>query len=197
MLFNDYFENSYAEIASYYPRIYADVKEMQAVLQSEGELVDGVKSGIERVFNNCFVDTADSISLSEYEKILGLDSKGMTLDERRRAVKARLVSTGRLSAKMIDEMIRQYTGRETECLLVKPEELAPYEELLIMSDIDESRLIDIEQIKELIDERLPAHIAHKFSPAMPESIEISTEIEAYEFGLPQAGRYFCGQQILF
>ena len=197
MLFNDQYSSAYDDIVTYYPTYYAQVREMQAVLKAEGDLIDDVKNGMETVFSDCFISTADSTVLAEYESIMGLDSAGKTIEERRSAVKARLVSSGRLSAKMISDMIRQYTGRETYCLLAKEEDLVPYDTLMIMPEIDPEQTFDISEVEALISDRLPAHTARQLSPAITENINIHTEISAYDYDMPMSGQYLCGQAIPF
>ena len=78
-LFGNYYSSAYEELASYYPDYYRDVYEMQEILKAEGKLVDGLMSGFQRVFDNQFIDTADSEMLSVYEKILGISQTNVSL----------------------------------------------------------------------------------------------------------------------
>lgn len=115
MLYNDYFPDTYSELLSYYPRFYWGIKEMQAILSAEGNLADGVKSNIELVLNNCFIDTADEATIKSYEKdfSIGLD-RGKTLEERRKVVKMYLIGGGKFSASSIKTAISSYTGAEVD-----------------------------------------------------------------------------------
>lgn len=94
-------DGTYEELAGQYPEFYREVYEMQEILKAQGKLADGVVSGIERVFGNQFIDGADSEVTSGFEKLFGISSAKDSLEERRAAVKAHMIGTGKISASAI------------------------------------------------------------------------------------------------
>ncbi|MCM1530129.1 MAG: YmfQ family protein [Alistipes sp.] len=115
MFYNKYFKNNYEELITYYPKFYREVLEMKAILESEGKLADDMEDNIERVFNNCFIDTADENTIGNLENFLSIQKHlDKTLEERRQYVKSHFIAVGKISATAIINMIRTYTGSNAE-----------------------------------------------------------------------------------
>lgn len=107
------YASNYDELISYYPRYYRDVREMVAILQADGKLLDGAQDAIEQVYNNNFIDYMDEQTVKVFESLLCIKQrKSRTLEERRRLIKAYFVGFGKLSATLLSEMIRAYTGSD-------------------------------------------------------------------------------------
>lgn len=91
---------------------------MTELLKVHGQLADNLESSIERIFYNCFIETAGSDVIACYERIIGIEADNTkSLDERRSFVKSHLIGTGTISASLIEEMIGVYTGANAECTL--------------------------------------------------------------------------------
>lgn len=169
MLYNKYFKNNYEELITYYPKYYRDVFEMRAILETEGKLADDIEYNIERVFNNCFIDTADESTIRRLEMFLNIGVQASkTLEERRQFVKAHFIGMGKTSASTLVNMIRSYTGGDAvitfepfdeegnNCLFID----LPYSQGTLYAD----------DIKTILTKMLPAHITYRIRLKM----EIST-----------------------
>lgn len=161
MFYNKYFANNFEELITYYPKFYRDVLEMRAILEAEGSLADGLEDGIEQIFANCFIDTADEPTIRKMEEFLHLGLyKERSLEERRRLVKSLFVGSGKISADMISEMIAAYTGARVRCTF-EPFDEARNNKLYINFDRGEERTLYMSDILSLLDQRIPAHIEYR------------------------------------
>ncbi len=186
-------KNNYEELLSYYPVFYREVYEMREILKVQGRLADDMQNNIERVFSNQFIDSADSEVISGYEKILGIVSDASkSIEERRRFVKARLIGSGKISASVISDMIKSYTGGDVTCTLA-PCDSKKNNKLYINAERGTGSQIYLHEIESLLDERLPAHIEYELSFGIDVPIYLSCEIESYNTDLPFCGLYSCGQ----
>lgn len=109
--YNRYYTGSYEELLTYYPRFYRDVFEMVEILKAFGRVADGLEAGVERVFLNSFILTADAETVKEWEGILHITyAEQLTLDQRKRVVIGRLCGNGHIGEQEIREIIANYTG---------------------------------------------------------------------------------------
>lgn len=114
-IFNNRQRSGYEEIVSYGPRWWTEYREMDAVYHFEGFLLDLIAVFLERTVNNQFPSQADIYALQMYEHVLGIESDdSISIEERRREVAAYYSGTGKLSRSSIKNMIRNYTGCESE-----------------------------------------------------------------------------------
>lgn len=185
--------NNYEELLSYYPVFYREVYEMTEILKVQGRLADDMQRSIEQVFSNQFIDSADSEVISSYEKILGIvPDSAKSIEERRRFVKARLIGSGKISASVISDMIKSYTGGDVKCTL-SPCDSKKNNKLYINAERGTGSQIYLQEIETLLDERLPAHIEYELSFGIDVPIYLGCEIKVYNTELPFCGRYSCGQ----
>lgn len=160
-IFNPYWKCNYDELITFYPRYYRDVLEMDAILHAEGKLADGIQNGIDLMLLNNFIDTADENTILKLEEFLGLSLlKARSLDERKRIIKTHFAGQGKVSASSISEMIRAYTGADTEC------EFYPFDEeknnrLDIRFKRGSEAVIYASDIYTLLAKILPAHIEYR------------------------------------
>lgn len=114
-IFNNQMRSGYEEIVSYGPRWWTEYREMDAVYRFEGWLLDLMAVFLEKTVNNQFPSQADAEALAMYERILNLmPDESATLEERRREVAAYYSGTGKLSRTVLKNLIRNYTGCESE-----------------------------------------------------------------------------------
>ena len=159
--FNHHYENNYDELITYYPRFYREVREMVVILKAHGDVADNLEAGIERIYNNCFIDEADEQTIEKLEAFLDVGlNKQRTLEERRRLVKSYFVGFGKVSASMLKEMIQSYTNAGVD-IYFEPFD----EERNNMLHIDFERgsedTIYMDDILELLAKKIPAHIAYR------------------------------------
>lgn len=187
--------NNYEELLTYYPTFYHKVYEMLEILKAQGKLADNVQNGIEQVFSNQFIDSADQAVISSYEKMAGIiPENSKTIEERRKAVKAHLIGSGKISSSVIADMIRVYTGSDTVCSF-EPFDKLGNNKLYITADRGGSPNIDYNQVNRLLSEKLPAHIEFELSFQFQPSLLLSFEREIYMTELPLCGQYFCGEEV--
>lgn len=196
MLYDDsYYTSTYDELVTYYPTFYNEVKEMQAVLKAEGDMIDDVKSGIETVLGNCFIDTADEKTIAKLETFLHIHIHGeKSLDDRRRLVKSYFVGSGKLSASLLSDIIGTYTGAESKCRL-EPFDSNRNNLLYIDSERGKETSFYASDIMELIRAKLPAHIPFELNVLYENEVQVSNEIVFGYPALKQCGELLCGQEV--
>lgn len=193
----DFDRSGYEELLSMYPGFYREIYEMQEILKAEGKLYDGLKSDIQQVFFDQFVDYADSETVAVYEKIIGIETDtNKSLDERRRVVKAFLTGSGKLSAASIKSLIGSYTQGAVQCDLDKINAGDNFHTLIITAERGGGDTINLSDITELIEKKIPSHIKYELSFYEDRMLRIETILEPYITEIPKCGAYFCGQDIL-
>ncbi len=170
---------------------------MTELLKAQGKASDMIKKDIQQVFFNQFIDTADSNTIAEFEKTLNLSSLSKTLDERRRIIKACLISSGKLSASKISDVISAYTGAETTVTFEAESYNAEFETLTIYAERGTGVTVDISDIAKLILNKIPAHIFYNIIWDYEFSVAIEAKLEIYNSDVPRCGLYACGQNIPF
>lgn len=190
--------NGYEELLAMYPTFYHEVYEMQEILKAEGKLQDDLKTDIQQVFFNQFIDYADSKTISVYEKIIGIETDiSKSLDERRRVVRAFLTGSGKLSASVIKSIIGSYTEGDVECDLEKVNGNDDFHTLAIKAERGEGSIINLSDITGLIEKKIPAHLKYDLSFYENYELCLETILEPYITEIPKCGVYSCGQTILF
>lgn len=192
-LFENHYQNNYEELITYYPVFYREVYEMVEILKAQGRLADNLQNSIEQVFSNQFIDSADESVISSYEKIMGIISDSLkSIEERRRLVKARLIGSGKISASVISDMIKAYTGGAVKCSL-EPFDSEGNNKLYINAERGNNPQIYLQEVENLLSEKIPAHIEYELSLDIDLSVYLSFEREIYGADLPLCGQYLCGQ----
>lgn len=154
------FASSFDELISYYPRYYRDVREMVAILQADGKLLDGAQDAIEQVYNNNFIDYMDEQTVRELEVFLSINlDKTRSLDERRRLIKSFFAGFGRVSATLLKDMIHAYTNADVECIF-EPFDEARNNMLYINFERGDEPTLYMSDILELLARKIPAHIIY-------------------------------------
>lgn len=152
--YNRYYQNSYEELITYYPRFYRNVFEMVEILKAYGRIADDLENNIEQIFFNSFIDYADERIIEKFEVFLGIRlNRNRTLDERRRLVKSYFIGFGKISASLIKQMISTYTNAPVDC------RFEPFDEEknnALYIRVYQNDFID--DIIEMLSKRIPAHI---------------------------------------
>ena len=181
MFYNKYYPNNYEELISYYPKFYREVFEMRAILEAEGSLADDMEDNIERVFDNCFIDTADEQTIENLERFLHIKLyKQRDIEERRRLVKALFVGGGKISASLISEMIEAYTGAAVYCTF-EPFDQEGNNMLTIDFDRGTNPTLYMSEILELIEQRIPAHIVYRTAVVYSYPIAVGKKRTSYSY----------------
>lgn len=144
----------YEELASYYPRFYRGVLEMEAVLKYFGEVCDDMQAKIEQAFLNNFILQADEETVREWEGFLEIrHDKPLSLDQRRRVILGRISGTGHIGEPEIRAIVSIYT----DCDIT-----VDFEGGVIRVDID-GEIFDEGSLYQSLLNRIPAHLALKMT----------------------------------
>lgn len=192
---DDYYDNSYDELCTYYPTYYKDVEEMQAILKAEGDMADGIKSGVERVIGDCYIDTSDEQTTAKRERFLHIHMHGdRSLADRKRLVKSYFVGAGKMSASLLSDIIGTYTGATSECRF-EPCDIAGNNMVYIDSERGTETTFYSSDIIELIRAKLPAHLPFELNVVYRNECVVQNEII---FGYSEqvlCGQHLCGQGV--
>jgi len=194
-LLNYYYDTTYEEIVVFSPDYYTEVKEIQAVYKTEGDLIDDVKAGIEKVFGNCYIDTMDEATIAMLEVFLHIHLHGQrTLEERRKLVKSYFVGAGKMSASLLSDIIGTYTGSKSKCEF-KSCDAQGNNKLYIDTERGSETSFYASDIMELIGAKLPAHIAYQFDVVYENKCTVQNEIIFGYPVIPNCGILNCGQEV--
>lgn len=147
--YNRYYESNFHELISHYPRYYRGVFEMAEILKTQGRVLDTLEDAVEQVFLDHFILTADLATIKTWEGFLGVAYEEQpTLEQRRRAVVARLCGLGHIGEPEIRAVIANYTENGAEIDFAQ----GVVKVLIDGTVFDESSLLDT------LLRRVPAHL---------------------------------------
>lgn len=145
---------NYEEIVSYGPRWLTEYREMDANYKYAGWTLDLMAYWLERIINNEFPAYADEKTIVMWERVLMIErDPAMSLEERRRIVKAYLAGPGKMSRSTIKALAVAYTGQDCDVYWVG-------ERLRVQFDIGEGITISVATLRKILRRRLPAHISY-------------------------------------
>ena len=152
LVFNNQQRSGYEEIASYSPRYYRSIKEMDAVFRLAGWIIDLMAQDMEDMVAFQFLKYMDDEALTRYEVFLGImKDANKTLEERKAYINALLIGSGKLSADKIKAIVRQFVDCECDIELSGAE-------LYINMTFKDNPDKYMEDIRSLIKGKVPAHI---------------------------------------
>lgn len=182
-----YWPDCYEELITYYPRFYREVREMVAILHAEGHLADMMQDDIERVYQNSFIDNMDEEALTRLELFLQIGLyKERTLEERRRLVKSFFVGFGKVSASMLKEMIKSYTGADVD-ILFEPFDDERNNCLYIYIQRGDVDTLYMSDISLLLSKKIPAHIYWMAAVVYRYAVVIGARRTHYRFAYDLTG----------
>ncbi len=152
IVFNNQQRSGYEEIASYSPRYYINIKEMDAVFRLAGWSVDLMAQDMEDMVAFQFLKYMDEEALTRYEAFLGIrKDPNKTAEERKAYINALLMSSGKLSADKLKAIIKQFV--DCECSI----ELSGVE-LYINMVFKDNPSTYMGDIRNLVKGKVPAHL---------------------------------------
>ena len=199
MLFNYPWDSNAAELITFYPKFYYDVKEMRAIIQAEGAVLDEFMENAQKVFNDCFIDSMDEQAVGDLEDFLNIHLyKQRTLEERKRLLKTFFVGHGRLSADLIRQTVSAYTGSDVDIYLL-PIERTPgaieYEagdnRLYINYLRGTEEVFYLNDIDTLLSRLIPAHLDYQSSLTYRMAVETAPRRKKYTVTFPFCGTVVC------
>lgn len=149
--------NRFDVMLSYVPSYYHDSKIFKSMLKAEGEEFDQLRTAIEDLKSQFFVDTA-TWGLALWEKEYGLPTNTkLSLDERRSILKGKIQGIGKVGAELIKSVGLAYSNGE-----VKVEFDRDIKVTFIGTRGIPSRL---EELQKQLEDIIPAHlkIIYKFT----------------------------------
>lgn len=180
---------NYDELITFYPRFYRTVFEMEAILRSEGHIMDQIEDGFNKAVGNMFIDEADEGTIASLEKFLRLSlKKERTLEERRRLVRSFFAGNGKISQSSIRETIKAYTGADTNCELLPCDE-AGNNRLYINFERGQNETLFYSDIVQILERMIPAHIDFQAAVTRIVSVGVGKKKTAYLHGFEFAGTY--------
>lgn len=139
-------------LLSYQPNYYSNSKVMEQANIAHSKELTLLNDKIALVKNNYYIDTADSNTLSRWEKILSLKvSPSDDIYYRRRRINSRLNGLGNFSVKMIKEIANYYSNGDIEAIFD-----IPHFTILINFISSSGIPYSLEYFEEMIDELKPA-----------------------------------------
>lgn len=154
LVFNNQQRSGYEEIASYSPRYYRGIKEMDAVFRLAGWITDRMAGDMEDVVAFQFLKYMGSEALARYEAFLGIAADASkTLDERKEYISAVLIGSGKISADKISALVGQFSGCACEDIALAGDML--HIKIVAHKDMGLKAQCDIHN---LIRQKVPAHI---------------------------------------
>lgn len=109
------FYKTKADPIKHLPDIIAKIYEMQQICKASGGVLDELNGLIEKSADNSFIKTADQEGVSRWEKILGVSAPlDSTLQSRREALLARLISKPPINLAALKNIIETYMGVEVD-----------------------------------------------------------------------------------
>lgn len=159
--FNRAWDDSYNELITFYPRFYQDVLEMEAILRANGYLIDDLMDDIEQTYLNAFIDYANEQQIERWENFLHISlNRSLTLDERRRAVKAYIIGFGKMSASVIKAIINTYLDVTDTEVDFRPIDEEGNNAVLISIFEDDDISGKFQPLRELLRRKIPAHLCY-------------------------------------
>ena len=185
MFYNNGFENSYEELISYYPAFYRNVREMKAILEAEGRLLDGCIGAANTMLDNAFIMTADEAMLTRLEAFLGIEEDdNRTLEERRSLVYSFFVGLGKLSASKLRASIGAFTD---EAVSIKFERVDAEgnNALVVRIPRGKKNVFNYKDTITVLEKMIPAHVAYSvyFTYSIPVAVSCSHTNHLYDMKL--------------
>ncbi len=142
-----------ADLISYLPPFMAEYEEINKALTAENPEFTLLWQGKERVLNNQFILTADSMGLSRFEKLLGIvPSRLDTLESRRKRVLSKWFTQLPYSERMLLKKLTELCGEGNFTFT------RDYDRYLLEISTDLQLYGQIEELEELLNRMVPCNI---------------------------------------
>lgn len=153
----------------YLPLWLQNMQQMNELLQAESKELDRLHNALEEYIRELSLNTANEL-LSRYEKMFDLKSEGLTQDERRKNLIAKLNARYTATKQSIYNELTAMTGLPVEI------EEHP-EQYLFLVNIVQSNLSDafVVAIRSYLDMIKPAHIAYDLTLVRYEQSSINAK----------------------
>lgn len=149
------FKDEYvSKCIDFIPPVYANIKEFQELAKSYNVELVCIFNRLDEVHNNFFIDSLNEYGCSRWENILGLKSNSsFTIDERRFAIKGKLVGQRPYTYKKLVNLLDNLVGAES----YKMELDYNTNHLLVKLDLGAKRMMYT--AKDLLENVVPQNIS--------------------------------------
>lgn len=135
------------------PDYFKNVKEFIQILKAHGYGLDELNENIRSIYNNLFIQTADSATLSYYENLLGISvSPDDTIAYRRQRIIQQLSLVPRFDINWLKEKLNSLYGEDGYSLDINPEEC------VLSIEISSGSYNSMRLFYDFIWDVIPAHI---------------------------------------
>lgn len=111
-------ERVFSSCLDYIPPIYREIEEFQELANIYNLEINKVDDELIRVFNNFFINTLDEQGCQRWEKICKIKiNSNFSLEDRRFAIKVKLLGTSPYTKKRFDELLTQLVGKDNYKLI--------------------------------------------------------------------------------
>ena len=180
-LYDNAWPHVYEEIRRFYPVWYRDVLEMDAIWRAQGAELDGVRSTIERIVFNGYINTADAETIAKYEKFLEITPElNATLEERRAQVAAIMFPSPHIGAPEIREIFAFFAKGRICVRLV-----GGFVELVV--DLKENEVLSAPAFLRALDRKFPAHLRIGIVFETQVGICVKTKARGFKYRSPATG----------
>lgn len=134
------------------PEYFRPILEFQEIMEAEGEAAEEVERAVDRIFDNCFIQTCDEATLAYYERLLQISNIGATLEERRRILLLQWNMESLYTLPKLKEFLASAVGEdnyEIKCF---------YNEYLVKIWISSQTAVMLRNLYNTIFRMTPAHI---------------------------------------
>ena len=134
------------------PEYFRPILELQEIMEAEGEAAEEVERAVDRIFDNCFIQTCDEATLAYYERLLQISNIGATLEERRRILLLQWNMESLYTLPKLKEFLASAVGEdnyEIKCF---------YNEYLVKIWISSQTAVMLRNLYNTIFRMTPAHI---------------------------------------
>lgn len=105
------------QMLDYYPEIIKSIREFQVMINTQSLQVEEMHAELTRLLSNNYINDADEVTISRWEKLLGIrpldqgeDDLAVWLEDRRETILARLYSVEKLNSQSISKIVEIFTG---------------------------------------------------------------------------------------
>jgi len=181
--------NYHDELARWFPYWYRGVREMDALWNTWGVLLDRLQADIKQVLDNCFLVSCDETTIEMWEEFLGISmASPRDLENRRRFIMMHFGGFGKCSATKIKSIIKQYTGSDSTVAFEKCDDEGNHW-LNIQMERGDVETLYVGDVQFVIIKIIPAHIPHSLRTFEERNIRSKTSISRYRFDYTPAGVY--------
>lgn len=153
LLVRDGTTESGSRMLNYYPQVIKQILEFQALMYAEGFEIDFLKSDIQLIANNAYLNTMDESRIAEWEEVFELPYKAdYSIEDRRDRIIAEFRGNDKLNTAAIESIVSTFTKGSTTSFI---KDGVLYVQILPPGENKQYRF---ENVESALKKRVPAHL---------------------------------------